>query len=104
MADKNKNRVWKVGRDEAGNAVLEWNPHTLRAERVEIYEGSDCDDLDQTCDVLQRLDCNLAVDDYPNTHSIGRSTGTPQDAGRNPYDMGSSALGWPRGALRTSSR
>jgi hypothetical protein len=35
MADKKSNRVWRVGRDEAGNAVLEWNPHTLRAERVE---------------------------------------------------------------------
>ncbi len=100
MAEKNNNRVWKVGRDEAGNAVLEWNPHTLRAERVEIYEGSDCDDLDQTFDMLQRLDCNLALDDYPNSHSMG----TAQDAGRNPYDTGSSALDWPRGALRTSSR
>ena len=54
MADKKSNRVWRVGRDEAGNAVLEWNPHTLRAERVEIYEGSDCDDLDLTGDLLRR--------------------------------------------------
>ena len=60
MADKKSNRVWRVGRDEAGNAVLEWNPHTLRAERVEIYEGSDCDDLDLTGDLLRRR-CRLLL-------------------------------------------
>jgi hypothetical protein len=100
MADKKSNRVWRVGRDEAGNAVLEWNPHTLRAERVEIYEGSDCDDLDLTGDLLRRRGCNLALDDNLHSHSIGTSTSTAQDAGRSPYDTGNSTLG----ALRTSSR
>ena len=79
MANNNNNRIWQIGRDHVGNAVLEWNPKTLRAERVEIYEEREPDGLDQTYNLLQQLDCNLALDE---------AVALGEDAGRNPYDTG----------------
>ena len=97
MAQDNNNRVWQIGRDHVGNAVLEWNPATLRAERVEIYEGPDHDDLAQTHNLLEQLDCNLALDD-------GLQLEAGEDAGRDPYDTGSYQVSWPAGSLTKSSR
>ena len=52
----------------------------MRAERVEIYEEPEQDELDQTYNLLQRLDCDLALDD---------GLELAEDAGRDPYDTGS---------------
>ena len=95
MARENNNRVWQVGRDHVGNAVLEWNPTTLRAERVEIYEEPEPTELDQTYTLLQRLDCNLALDD---------GLELAEDTGRDPYDTGSYPVDWPTNSPLKSSR
>ena len=79
MANNNRNRVWHVGRDQVGNAVLEWNPLTARAERVEIYEEPELDDLDRTYNLLEQLDCNLVLDDGADPTA---------DPGGDPYNTG----------------
>jgi hypothetical protein len=79
MANNKNSRVWQVGRDHVGNAVLEWNPKTLRAERVELYEEPEPDPLDKTYNLLKRLDCNLVLED---------GSGGDEDFGHNPYDTG----------------
>ena len=76
---KNKaSRSWQVGRDQLGNAVLEWNPRTRRAERVEIYEEPEPDALERTYNLLKRLDCNLVLEDALSLDGVG---------GHDPYNM-----------------
>ena len=76
MEKNNKRRMWQVGRDHVGNAVLEWNSKTLRAERVEIYEEPDPDPLSKTYNLLKYLDCPTLALDEP----------VEFEEGRNPYD------------------
>ncbi len=89
MGNNKNKRIWQVGRDHVGNAVLEWNPKTLRAERVEVYEEPEADPLAQTFNLLKTLDCNLTLED---------GAAFDEDAGRNPYDTGSYKA--PGAALR----
>jgi hypothetical protein len=77
MADNKSSRGWQVGRDQVGNAVLEWNPRTLRAERVEIYEGPEPEGLERTYNLLKSLDCNRAIQD---------TLALDGDRGRDPYN------------------
>jgi hypothetical protein len=77
MADNKTSRIWQVGRDQVGNAVLEWNPRTLRAERVEIYEGPEPNGLEGTYNLLKSLDCNLVLED---------ALALEGDIGHDPYN------------------
>ena len=81
MREDNNSRIWHVGRDHVGNAVLEWNPETSRVERVEIYEEPEPDLLAGTYNLLERLHCPaLAVED---------ALEFAENPGVDPYDTGS---------------
>ena len=76
--DHDERAVWRVGRDEQGNAVLSWTP-TSRSVDPEPQEETD--ELAQTYSYLRRLDVSAL--------SIEGETedGSPEE-GFDPYNTG----------------
>jgi hypothetical protein len=70
---KGTRRVWVVGKDDVGRAILEWRPERrgLRAD--------DDDPSARTYDFLKRLE-------VPELEILDDCRGTQGGGGRNPYD------------------
>ena len=76
--DLDQSNIWKVERDDKGNAVLSWTPQSHNADPKQEHEA---DELAQTYSYLKRLDLSsLSLED-------GSSADTDED-GFDPYNTG----------------
>lgn len=81
--DRNDIPLWRVARDDQGNAVLQWTPVS---HRVDPDPEVDTDELAQTYSHLRRLELPTLV--------LEGESPTGEAEGFDPYNTGSFRRGW----------
>lgn len=87
--DHNEIPLWRVARDDQGNAVLAWTPGSHRDDPASI---TPTDELSQTYSHLRRLDVSALT--------IEGESPLGDDDGFDPYNTGA----WQRRPLRKIQR